>query len=184
MPEKGGRQMIGFARRAAIFPCVAALATLDHANAQPGEDFYRGHSIYVLFGSGPGSGCDVYARALVRYWAQHIPGNPTVDQNMPGAGGVTMSNDVADAAKPHGAILGAGFADRRHRTRLRQGQSDQTRFAKAELDRSISPQTMVASPGQRAGQTGRAGANDARHHDYDVEFDQRDLREYRYGSRQ
>jgi tripartite-type tricarboxylate transporter receptor subunit TctC len=143
MPEQGGLQMIGFARPAAIFTCVAALAAVDHANAQSGEDFYRGKSIYVVVGSGPGSGYDVYARSLVRYWAQHIPGDPTfVVQNMPGAGGVTMLNYVADVAKPDGTILGAGFANTVIEPVFDKGKVTKYDSRKLNWISSISPQTM------------------------------------------
>src|SRR5215212_3369567 len=62
---------------------TAALAPA-HA-ADPVADFYKGKTVQVLVGFGPGGGYDLYARTLARYMGRHVPGNPTmVPQNMPG----------------------------------------------------------------------------------------------------
>src|SRR5580765_6299513 len=73
----------------AIF--VAAWSPAKAADAV--ADFYKGKTVQVLVGFGPGGGYDLYARTLARYMGKHIPGNPTlVPQNMPGAGGVKAMN--------------------------------------------------------------------------------------------
>jgi tripartite-type tricarboxylate transporter receptor subunit TctC len=71
----------------ALIAIVAALAT--RARADSVTDFYKGKSINLHIGFGPGGGYDVYARVLARHFARFVPGNPTiVAQNMPGAGGL------------------------------------------------------------------------------------------------
>src|SRR5215467_4018196 len=71
------------------------------------ENFYRGKTIQVLVGFGPGGGYDLYARTLSRYMGKHIPGNPTmVPQNMPGAGGVKAMNYLYNVARKDGTVIG------------------------------------------------------------------------------
>ncbi len=71
------------------------------------ENFYKGKTIQVLVGFGPGGGYDLYARTLARYMGKHIPGNPTmVPQNMPGAGGVKAMNYLYNVARKDGTVIG------------------------------------------------------------------------------
>ena len=63
--------------------------------------------VTILVGSGSGGATDISARVIARYLGQHIPGTPTViAQNMPGGGGVTMTNHVYRSAAKDGTILG------------------------------------------------------------------------------
>jgi len=58
-------------------------------------DFYRGKTVRVLIGFGPGGSSSFYGEILARYMGRHMPGNPTViTQHMPGAGGLTVANYV------------------------------------------------------------------------------------------
>src|SRR3954467_155223 len=58
-------------------------------------DFYKGKTVRIIVGVGVGSGYDLNARALARHLTTHIPGNPAVIvQNQPGAGSVTMTNQL------------------------------------------------------------------------------------------
>jgi tripartite-type tricarboxylate transporter receptor subunit TctC len=91
-----------------LFASVAGI-TLAHA-ADAVETFYKGKTIQVLVGFGPGGGYDLYARTLARYMGRHIPGNPTmVPQNMPGAGGVKAMNYLYNVARKDGTVM-ATFA--------------------------------------------------------------------------
>jgi tripartite-type tricarboxylate transporter receptor subunit TctC len=59
-------------------------------------------------GYGPGTGYDVYARALVRHYERHIPGKPgIIVKNMPGASSLKMLNYLANVSKRDGTELGA-----------------------------------------------------------------------------
>ncbi|HWF94332.1 MAG TPA: hypothetical protein VG291_05175 [Xanthobacteraceae bacterium] len=90
---------------------VGALAQGDAvARADPIADFYSGKSVQLVIGYAPGGGYDVYARALARHMARHIPGNPTiVVQNMPGAGSIKAANYLYNIAPKDGTAFG-GFS--------------------------------------------------------------------------
>ncbi len=84
-------------------------ATLFHgaAAAQGVADFYTGRTVTILVGSGAGGATDISARVIARFLERHIPGTPTVIvQNMPGGGGVTMTNHVYRSAPKDGTTLG------------------------------------------------------------------------------
>jgi tripartite-type tricarboxylate transporter receptor subunit TctC len=74
---------------------IGALATtLDVAPATAQADF-RGETISIQIGYGPGGGYDTYGRALARHYGRFIPGNPNVvPKNMPGAGSLRAANHV------------------------------------------------------------------------------------------
>src|SRR5579871_6565086 len=89
---------------------VAAMAPAQAADANAVANFYKGKTVQVLVGFGPGGGYDLYARTLARYMGRHIPGNPTmVPQNMPGAGGVKVMNYLYNVARKDGTVI-ATFA--------------------------------------------------------------------------
>jgi tripartite-type tricarboxylate transporter receptor subunit TctC len=73
-------------------------------------DFYKGKTIRIVVGVSVGSGYDVTARALQRHWGKHIPGNPSVIvQNQPGAGSITMVNQLVANGPFDGTVMGAPF---------------------------------------------------------------------------
>src|SRR6476660_4005136 len=56
---------------------------------------FRGETITIQIGYGPGGGYDTYGRALARHYGRFIPGNPfVVPKNMPGAGSLRAANHV------------------------------------------------------------------------------------------
>jgi tripartite-type tricarboxylate transporter receptor subunit TctC len=75
--------------------------------AQSVEDFYRGKTVRMLVGYGPGTGNDIYMRVLAHHLGAHIPGKPTiVPENMPGAASLTMINYLYNVAAHDGTVLG------------------------------------------------------------------------------
>jgi tripartite-type tricarboxylate transporter receptor subunit TctC len=60
---------------AALF---AGLMLMPHACADAVADFYKGRTINLIVGYGPGGGYDLFARLLARHLGRHVPGNPTV----------------------------------------------------------------------------------------------------------
>ena len=71
------------------------------------SDFYNGREVRLLIGYSAGGGYDTYARVLARHLGKHIPGNPTVvPQNMPGAGSLTLTNYLYNAAAKDGSVIG------------------------------------------------------------------------------
>src|SRR5262245_56271014 len=92
----------------AILVAVIALAALSHPGAaEPVADFYKGKTVRLIVGYGPGSGYDVYARLLERHLGKHIPGRPDViTQNMDGAGSMRAANFIYNAAPKDGTAIG------------------------------------------------------------------------------
>jgi tripartite-type tricarboxylate transporter receptor subunit TctC len=86
---------------------VAVVVTQTGVRADPIEDFYRGKTVRMLIGYGPGGGYDLYARLVADFLPKHLPGQPTiVPQNMPGAGSFAAANYMAGAAPKDGTVLG------------------------------------------------------------------------------
>jgi tripartite-type tricarboxylate transporter receptor subunit TctC len=51
-----------------------------------GKSFYKGKTVKLTVGYGPGGGFDTYARLLARHWGRNIAGSPRIIvQNRPGA---------------------------------------------------------------------------------------------------
>ncbi len=85
-------------------------ATAPAAAQQSVADFYKGKTIRLIVGVGVGSGYDLNARLLARYWPAHIPGNPSIIvQNQPGAGSLTMTNALYNTGPFDGTVIGASF---------------------------------------------------------------------------
>jgi tripartite-type tricarboxylate transporter receptor subunit TctC len=93
----------------AVVAC--GVVVLTPADAQ--EDvaaFYKGKVIRIVVGIGVGSGYDINARLLAKYMAAHIPGQPSVIvQNQPGAGSLTMTNQLYANGPFDGTVIGASF---------------------------------------------------------------------------
>ena len=85
----------------------AAIVASTGAIAQEGpEKFYSGKTVRLVVGYPPGSTFDTYLRMLARHMGRHIPGRPTlIVQNMPGAGGLTATTNVANVAAHDGLTL-------------------------------------------------------------------------------
>ena len=103
-------EMFGLTRFSASVAMAGLLTVLDIMPARAADavaDFYKGRTVQVLVGFGPGGGYDLYARTLARYLGRHIPGNPTmVPQNMPGAGGIKAMNYLYNVARKDGTVIG------------------------------------------------------------------------------
>jgi tripartite-type tricarboxylate transporter receptor subunit TctC len=92
-------RFVAIAASAALLGAVSASA---HA-----ADFYNEKVVKLVVGSGAGGGYDFFGRALAKYLGKYIPGNPTVIVvNMPGAGGVKMTNWAYSVAPKDGTMVG------------------------------------------------------------------------------
>ena len=93
---------------AAVAAFIAAVASLPNsALAQDVESAFKGKTLNVFIGSGPGGGYDLYGRLVARFIGKHIPGQPNViAQNKPGAGGFVMSHWLYAAAPKDGLNIG------------------------------------------------------------------------------
>ena len=96
--------------RAGVTAAIAAVILLLTApsGAEPVADFYRGKTLRMLIGYGPGGGYDIYGRLVAELLPRHLPGNPTIlTQNMPGAGSFVAAKYIHDVAPKDGTVLGS-----------------------------------------------------------------------------
>ena len=91
----------------------AALALLAApAYGDSVADFYRGRTIRIVVGYGPGGATDTSARLVVKFLAKHIPGNPTiVIQNKPGGGSMLAANTVYNVEPKDGTVIAMFSSD-------------------------------------------------------------------------
>src|SRR5437764_12478819 len=86
---------------------VLALATTHAASAQSSAEFYKGKTISLVVGFGPGGEDDLWARTVSRHLTTHIPGNPNiVPVHMPGSGGLLVANRLYNTAVQDGTTIG------------------------------------------------------------------------------
>ncbi len=87
---------------------VAAAAIMSGtAWAGSAADFYKGKTVTVYAGASAGGGYDLYARLVGNYLGKYIPGKPTVIvSNMPGGGGIRMTNYLYNKAPHDGTRIG------------------------------------------------------------------------------
>jgi tripartite-type tricarboxylate transporter receptor subunit TctC len=94
-----------------IVTLAAVLVAFSPAHAQksdPVADFYRGKTVRLIVGYGPGGSYDLYGRLAAEFLGRHIPGNPTiVAVNMPGAGGLKAVDYLYKVAPKDGTHLGS-----------------------------------------------------------------------------
>src|SRR6516165_318955 len=87
---------------------AAAMQMCSAPNAEPIADFYRGKTLRMLIGYGPGGGYDIYGRLVAEFLPRHLPGHPTMlAQNMPGAGSFVAAKYMYDAAPKDGTVFGS-----------------------------------------------------------------------------
>jgi tripartite-type tricarboxylate transporter receptor subunit TctC len=95
-----------------LMPKLAALTSAlivasAPAAADPVADFYKGKQIRFIVRTTPGGDYDQYSRLLARFMGKYIPGNPQfVVVNMPGGGGITAANYMAQVAPRDGTVIG------------------------------------------------------------------------------
>jgi tripartite-type tricarboxylate transporter receptor subunit TctC len=98
--------------RTSVFAVVALVSgvTLPAMAQDQVAQFYQGKTIRMIVGVAVGSGYDINARTLARHLGEHIPGKPTIIvQNQPGAGSITMTNQLYAVGPFDGTVIGAAF---------------------------------------------------------------------------
>ena len=86
---------------------LSLFATQAASAAESVESFYKGKQVRILIGSGPGGGSDLIARLLAQHMGKHLPGAPTfVPQNVPGAGSLTLANQLYNTSPKDGSVFG------------------------------------------------------------------------------
>ena len=93
---------------AAVLVGGAVVTTVaEPAAAQSPSEYFKGRTVTLLIGFGPGGGNDAWARTIARHIGRHWPGNPTViAQNQPGAGSLALINQLAVVAPRDGTVFG------------------------------------------------------------------------------
>jgi tripartite-type tricarboxylate transporter receptor subunit TctC len=90
---------------------AAALALTAAPAVQASDaiaDFYKGKTMRIIVGSGPGGGYDTYARLIARHIGKLIPGNPKfIVQNKDGAGSIIAMNYVQNRMPKDGTAIAA-----------------------------------------------------------------------------
>ena len=80
-----------------------ALSLFGMLAVQPSQavdavEYFRGKTIKIYVGYGPGGGNDITARVFAEFFGKHVPGSPkVVVENMPGGGALKASRFVADS---------------------------------------------------------------------------------------
>jgi tripartite-type tricarboxylate transporter receptor subunit TctC len=86
---------------------VLLLAAPFAAGAQTPAEFFRGKTVSLLVGFGPGGEDDLWARVVARHLTTHIPGNPNVvPVHTPGSGGLLVANRLYNTANKDGSVIG------------------------------------------------------------------------------
>jgi tripartite-type tricarboxylate transporter receptor subunit TctC len=100
---EGTRKMRFRLAATAVFVAVMTSAAL----AQTPAEFFRGKTVSLLVGFGPGGEDDLWARTVSRHMIGHIPGNPNVvPVHMPGSGGLLVANRLYNTAAKDGTAIG------------------------------------------------------------------------------
>ena len=107
--DQGGILMSSGVQRglAAIFSAMVGGAVALAAQAQDAASFYKGKTMNIVVGYGPGGGFDIYARLIAEYLPRHIPGRPSaIVQNMPGAATLKSTSYIYKIGPQDGTVLG------------------------------------------------------------------------------
>jgi tripartite-type tricarboxylate transporter receptor subunit TctC len=87
---------------------AAMLSLAPTLRAEPVADFYRGKTMKIIVGYGPGGGYDLYGRLAAEFLGRHIPGNPNIiAENMPGGGSLKAILYLYSVAPQDGTYLGS-----------------------------------------------------------------------------
>ena len=90
----------------ALVALAAPMLKSTGSSAEPVSDFFKGKQIRLIIRAQPGGNSDQYFRLLSRYMGRYMPGNPSlVPVNMPGGGGLTALNYIANVAPRNGTVL-------------------------------------------------------------------------------
>ena len=93
-------------KSAVVLALLAGLLSGSAANADDNvAAFYKGRQVMLLVGSRPGAATNFGTRARPHMGA-HIPGNPSiVVQNVPGAGSLTLANQIYNVSPRDGSVF-------------------------------------------------------------------------------
>lgn len=85
---------------------TASMFLTSVGQAQTPEEFYKGKTVNLIVSAAPGGGADLYARAFIKYFSKHLPGQPNVVvTNLPGAGGLTAAAQLQNSEPRDGTVI-------------------------------------------------------------------------------
>ena len=95
--------------RSALYALVYLFLALSHASdAFAQADFYKGKTIKIIRGGGPGGSGEFQTRALMKFLEKHIPGKPNLLLDfVPGAAGRKAANVIYSSTAPDGLTIGS-----------------------------------------------------------------------------
>jgi tripartite-type tricarboxylate transporter receptor subunit TctC len=100
--------MTNLARLAHCLGIAFLVACLPFADALPQSDFYKGKTIRIMRGGGPGGSGEFQTRALMQYLEKYIPGKPSLMlEFVPGAAGRKAANVIFSSTRPDGLTIGS-----------------------------------------------------------------------------
>src|SRR6202163_4503081 len=86
----------------------AGVAIAPRPRGEAIAGFYRGKTMKMIIGYGPGGGYDLYGRLAAEFLSRRIPGNPViVPENMPGGGSLRAILYLFQVAPQDGTYLGS-----------------------------------------------------------------------------
>jgi tripartite-type tricarboxylate transporter receptor subunit TctC len=95
-------------------PCSVGLVLIALYLSLPGgpafsqAEFYKGKTIKIIRGGGPGGSGEFQTRALVKFLEKHIPGKPTIIvEFIEGAAGRKAANVIYSSTKADGLTIGS-----------------------------------------------------------------------------
>jgi len=87
---------------------VGLLVFLTAGKAFSQADFYKGKTIKIIRGGGPGGSGEFQTRALVKFLEKYIPGKPTLQvEFIEGAAGRKAANVIYSSTRPDGLTIGS-----------------------------------------------------------------------------
>ena len=87
---------------------VGLVIVFPAGHAFPQSDFYKGKTIRIIRGGGPGGSGEFQTRALMRVLEKHIPGKPTLLlEFVQGAAGRKAANLIYSSTRPDGFTIGS-----------------------------------------------------------------------------
>jgi len=94
--------------RLALYMFVHVIVILPASNAFSQADFYKGKTIKIIRGGGPGGSGEFQTRALMKFLEKYIPGQPRLMMEyIEGAAGRKAANVIYSSTRPDGLTIGS-----------------------------------------------------------------------------
>src|ERR671939_487380 len=91
------QKLVRWAAAGMILAASLGLVISPAAAQETEESFFKGKTVKIVVGYGPGGGYDVYARMIAPYIGKAL-GATVIVENQPGAGGLTALNRLYTAS--------------------------------------------------------------------------------------